>query len=155
MLALPSFLSGPLILKHRFRKTYRHPVLDQQLTRARLSQEARALARASRAGVVVPRVGWVDAEGGVLGLEKVEGWSVREVLGGGAEGEGVVGEEEEEGEEGGVGPGGGEEEEAHRRVRTLDLNSEQEAQSAGLQELMRLGVTQGQQRRRQCGGFES
>ena len=43
----------------------------------------------------MPRVYWVDERAGVLGMERVQGWSVREVLGGGAEGEG---ESEGEGE---------------------------------------------------------
>ncbi|WRT63624.1 Kae1-associated kinase Bud32 [Kwoniella shivajii] len=76
-----------VILKYRFPKTYRHPTLDSALTSSRLIFEARALSRASRAGVVVPKVLWVDEKGGVIGLERIEGWSVREVLGGGAEGE--------------------------------------------------------------------
>ncbi|KAL1412027.1 serine/threonine-protein kinase bud32 [Vanrija albida] len=46
----------PVILKHRFPKTYRHPTLDTQLTRTRLQFEARALARCARAGVTAPRV---------------------------------------------------------------------------------------------------
>ena len=54
------------------------------------------MARCTRAGVVVPRVLWVDDKNGVIGMEKVEGWSVREVLGGGAEGEGVDDDQEEE-----------------------------------------------------------
>lgn len=42
----------------------------------------------------MPGVRGVDLEGGVLGVEWVEGWSVREVLGGGAEGD-EIGEEED------------------------------------------------------------
>ncbi|OCF36076.1 BUD32 protein kinase [Kwoniella heveanensis CBS 569] len=85
-----------VILKYRFPKKYRHPTLDSTLTASRLTFEARALARASKAGVVVPKVIWVDEKGGVLGLERVEGWSVREVLGGGAEGEVEIEDDEAE-----------------------------------------------------------
>lgn len=51
---------------------------------------------------MVPRVLWVDEKEGVLGMEKIEGWSVREILGGGAEGEVEVeaDDAEEEVEEG-------------------------------------------------------
>lgn len=79
--------SPPVILKHRFPKTYRHPTLDTSLTRTRLQFEARALSRCARAGVKAPTVLWVDEPAGVLAMERVEGWSVREMLGGGAEGE--------------------------------------------------------------------
>ncbi|WVQ94047.1 Kae1-associated kinase Bud32 [Kwoniella sp. CBS 9459] len=85
-----------VILKYRFPKQYRHPTLDTTLTASRLTFEARALARAAKAGVVVPKVIWVDEKGGVLGLERVDGWSVREVLGGGAEGEVEIEDDEAE-----------------------------------------------------------
>ncbi|PLW27612.1 hypothetical protein PCANC_04033 [Puccinia coronata f. sp. avenae] len=39
-----------VLLKHRFPKTYRHPTLDGQLTRNRLTFEARSLTRALKAG---------------------------------------------------------------------------------------------------------
>lgn len=41
---------------------------------------------------------WVDPAEGALGMEKIDGWSVRDVLGGGASGEDaeIVEEEEEE-----------------------------------------------------------
>lgn len=79
--------SLPVIIKHRFPKTYRHPTLDAALTKSRLQFEARSLWRCSRLGLRVPQVYFVDEACGCLGLERVDGWSVREVLGGGAEGE--------------------------------------------------------------------
>ena len=50
----------------------------------------------------------MDERVGVLGLEKIEGWSVREVLGGGAEGEGQEEDGEYEGAAGGEVEGEGE-----------------------------------------------
>ncbi|KAJ9104801.1 hypothetical protein QFC19_003942 [Naganishia cerealis] len=82
----------PLLLKYRFRKKYRHAILDANLTKSRLQAEARALARCAKAGIAVPGVRVIDLETGILGMEWVEGWSVREMLGGGAEDE----EEEED-----------------------------------------------------------
>lgn len=35
----------------------------------------------------MPQVQILDLDNGILGMEKIEGWSVREVLGGGAEGD--------------------------------------------------------------------
>ncbi|WVF66432.1 Kae1-associated kinase Bud32 [Kwoniella sp. CBS 6097] len=93
---LSSSNGSSVILKYRFPKKYRHPTLDTTLTASRLTFEARALARASKAGVVVPKVIWVDEKGGVLGLERVVRWSVREVLGGGAEGEVEIEDDEAE-----------------------------------------------------------
>ncbi|BGP44219.1 serine/threonine-protein kinase bud32 [Rhodotorula kratochvilovae] len=74
-----------ILLKYRFPKRYRHPILDAQLTRQRLTAEARALVRCAKAGVRVPGLRLVDVKQGCLGMEWVEGWSVREILGGGQE----------------------------------------------------------------------
>lgn len=72
---------------------------------------------------------FVDERNGVLGLEKVEGWSIREVLGGGAEGE-----EEGQGEEGEyIDP-----KEAREVVKELE-----EVVSEGMEALCRIGVTKG------------
>ncbi|CEQ38626.1 SPOSA6832_00066 [Sporobolomyces salmonicolor] len=87
----------PLLLKHRFPKQYRHPTLDALLTRQRLTSEARALVRCLKAGVKVPALRVIDVREGVVGMEWVDGWSVREVLGGGQEeDQGLVEEEEED-----------------------------------------------------------
>jgi TP53 regulating kinase-like protein len=121
--------AGPsVILKYRFPKTYRHPTLDAQLTKTRISFEARALARSLKAGIAVPKVLFVDERNGVLALEKIEGWSIREVLGGGAEGE----EEDLEGEY----EEGWEESEA--------TEQREEVVSEGLEALYRIGVSKGE-----------
>ncbi|CAE6362483.1 unnamed protein product [Rhizoctonia solani] len=79
--------SSPVLLKHRFPKQYRNSVLDISLTKQRVSGEARALLRCLRFGVSVPGIRFVHADTGVLGIEWIDGTSVRMVLGGGAEGE--------------------------------------------------------------------
>ncbi|MCO5555853.1 hypothetical protein L7F22_009398 [Adiantum nelumboides] len=84
-----------VLLKYRFPKTYRHPTLSTQLTASRTTAEARALIRCARVGINTPKIVCVDEEQGVLGLEIVDGYSVRELLGGGSEGEE---DEEEEGQ---------------------------------------------------------
>ncbi|CAE6532908.1 unnamed protein product [Rhizoctonia solani] len=79
--------SSPVLLKHRFPKQYRNSALDTSLTKQRVSGEARALLRCLRFGVSVPGIRFVHADSGVLGIEWIDGTSVRRVLGGGAEGE--------------------------------------------------------------------
>ncbi|KAI0367891.1 hypothetical protein BV20DRAFT_949352 [Pilatotrama ljubarskyi] len=76
-----------VLLKHRFHKQYRHPTLDATLTKSRVAGEARALIKCIRSGVNVPGIRMVDATEGVLGIEWIDGKSVRFLLGGGAEGE--------------------------------------------------------------------
>ncbi|KAI5998343.1 kinase-like domain-containing protein [Pisolithus orientalis] len=77
--------AAPVLLKYRFNKRYRHPSLDASLTRQRVAGEARALMRCLRSGVNVPGIRMVDAAEGVLGLEWVDGKSVRVLLPGGSE----------------------------------------------------------------------
>lgn len=122
----------PVILKHRFTKTYRHPTLDASLTSQRLTFEARALARAAKAGVTVPKVVLVDEKAGVIGMERIEGWSVREVLGGGAEGEvEILAEQEIEGE-------------VENKIEATPVREEPEdSENEGLKALKNLGVTEG------------
>lgn len=85
-----------ILLKWRFPKTYRHPTLSSNITASRTIMEARALLRCAKAGVAVPAVRCVDEKQGILGLELIPGKSVREWLGGGAEGEDELVVEEEE-----------------------------------------------------------
>ena len=78
---------------------------------------------------------WVDEKAGVIGMERIEGWSVREVLGGGAEGE-----SEEEGEQ---------EYDPAEMVDGLSLAEQGQSEeqlvreSEGMQALRGIGVTQG------------
>ncbi|KAH6905110.1 kinase-like domain-containing protein [Coprinopsis sp. MPI-PUGE-AT-0042] len=77
--------SPPILIKHRFSKKYRHEILDGSLTKARVAGEARALLKCLRSGVRVPEIRMVDASEGLLGLEWIEGHSVRQLLPGGEE----------------------------------------------------------------------
>ncbi|OCL01072.1 kinase-like protein [Cenococcum geophilum 1.58] len=72
----------PCALKVRPPKPYRHPTLDKRLTKARLLAEARVLVKCRREGVKVPAVLAADWEAGWVGLEWVEGGTVRAVLDG-------------------------------------------------------------------------
>lgn len=71
-----------ILLKHRFFKRYRHPTLSASITVSRTVGEARSLVRCARSGVNVPRVELVDETRGLLGLEWIDGVSVRRWLGG-------------------------------------------------------------------------
>ncbi|KAI0264906.1 kinase-like domain-containing protein [Gloeopeniophorella convolvens] len=89
--------SAPVLLKHRFSKQYRHATLDGTLTRARVAGEARALMRCLRCGVSVPGLRFVDATSGILGIEWIDGKSIRFLLGSSDEGvEEEFAEDEEE-----------------------------------------------------------
>jgi TP53 regulating kinase-like protein len=82
--------SIPAALKIRPSKPYRHPILDRRLTRQRIIQEARCLAKLVREGVSVPALLALDWEGhggdeggwggAWLMMEWIEGSVVRVVL---------------------------------------------------------------------------
>lgn len=67
----------PCALKYRPPKPWRHPILDQRLTKHRILSEARILARCRRDGLRVPAVYAVDEAAGWLMIEWVPGAPVR------------------------------------------------------------------------------
>lgn len=75
-------LNGRRIIKKlRFNKKYRHPDLDQRLTKQRTATEARILCKALSKGLPVPAVFLVVPEKGLLLMELIEdSVSVKQVL---------------------------------------------------------------------------
>lgn len=71
---LPSI---PCALKYRPSKPWRHPTLDQRLTKHRILSEARILAKCRRDGVRVPALYAIDEAAGWLMLEWIRGAPVR------------------------------------------------------------------------------
>jgi TP53 regulating kinase and related kinases len=67
----------PCALKYRPPKPYRHPALDQRLTRQRILAEARILLKCRRENVPVPAVYAVEETTGCLAAEWVDGEPVR------------------------------------------------------------------------------
>lgn len=67
----------PCALKYRPRKTWRHPILDQRLTKHRILSEARILVKCRRDGLRVPAVYGIDEAAGCLMLEWIPGTPVR------------------------------------------------------------------------------
>ncbi|KAI9017640.1 kinase-like domain-containing protein [Gaertneriomyces semiglobifer] len=68
------------IIKERFSKAYRHPVLDEKLTARRVVQEARCLQRLKKAGVDTPTVYLLDVRQSIIYMEFIEGASVRDYI---------------------------------------------------------------------------
>lgn len=67
-----------IIAKERFRKRYRHSVLDERLTKQRCRMEARILDKCRHGGIATPRVLRVEAP--VLYMEYIDGTTVRNLL---------------------------------------------------------------------------
>lgn len=75
-----TFLQQPTIVKERFPKTYRLPVLDQKLSYRRLLQEAKCIAKCRKCGVDTPTVYFVDTTTNRLYLEFIDGITVKQFL---------------------------------------------------------------------------
>lgn len=73
-------LGQPCIVKERFKKEYRHPVLDERLTKERLGLEARNLVRARKAGVLAPLPYLVDVPTSRIVMERIHGVTVKQWL---------------------------------------------------------------------------
>ncbi|MBS3157901.1 Kae1-associated serine/threonine protein kinase [Candidatus Woesearchaeota archaeon] len=69
-----------VIIKDRFRKTYRHEALDRQLRNSRARREAKVLEKLAALDFTVPRVIEFDDKNSILKIEKIEGRLVKEVL---------------------------------------------------------------------------
>ncbi|PHH59595.1 hypothetical protein CDD81_2833 [Ophiocordyceps australis] len=67
-------------LKHRPSKPWRHPTLDQRLTRHRILSEARILAKCRREGIHVPTLYALDETAGWLMLEWISGPTIRAAI---------------------------------------------------------------------------
>ena len=67
-----TLLSRPVIVKERFKKSYRHPVLDEKLTHRRTSQEVRSIARCRKAGISTPVLYFVDYTSHKIYMENVQ-----------------------------------------------------------------------------------
>ncbi|VVC93471.1 unnamed protein product [Leptidea sinapis] len=61
-LYLGNYLGKPTVIKERFKKKYRHPDLDESITKERIKNEARSIVRAKVAGVKTPSLYLVDFE---------------------------------------------------------------------------------------------
>ncbi|RDX76713.1 EKC/KEOPS complex subunit bud32, partial [Mucuna pruriens] len=75
-----SFVGRRCVVKERFSKKYRHPILDSKLTLKRLNAEARCVTKARRLGVFTPVLYAVDPVLHTLTFEYVEGHSIKDVF---------------------------------------------------------------------------
>ncbi|KAK3921700.1 EKC/KEOPS complex subunit TP53RK [Frankliniella fusca] len=67
-----TYLGRPAVVKERFKKFYRHPDLDEHLTKERMKAEARAIVRSKTAGVRTPCVYLVDFEKRRIYMEEIQ-----------------------------------------------------------------------------------
>ncbi|XP_071957981.1 EKC/KEOPS complex subunit TP53RK-like [Antedon mediterranea] len=61
-----------VIVKERFSKKYRHPTLDEKLTKKRMTQEARAIMRCKKAGIATPAIYFVNYETNQIYMENIK-----------------------------------------------------------------------------------
>lgn len=67
-----NYLGKATIAKERFKKKYRHPNLDKQLTRERIKAESRAILRCKTIGITTPALYLVDMKKQTIFMEYYE-----------------------------------------------------------------------------------
>uniref|UniRef100_J3N2S0 non-specific serine/threonine protein kinase n=1 Tax=Oryza brachyantha TaxID=4533 RepID=J3N2S0_ORYBR len=75
-----TFVGRKCVIKERFSKKYRHPLLDSKLTLKRLNAEARCMTKARKLGVPTPVLYAMDPLLHTLTFEYVDGLSVKDIL---------------------------------------------------------------------------
>lgn len=71
---------GERVIKHRLKKSYRHPQIDLKFRTTRTKREAHILAKAAALGIRVPRILSEKAKEGILEMEFVAGKKMRDIL---------------------------------------------------------------------------
>ena len=66
------FIGQKSIAKERFSKKYRHPQLDERLTKERLKGEIKSLMRCKLAGIRTPTIFFVDLNNGLFVMEYLD-----------------------------------------------------------------------------------
>jgi len=66
------YLGLPSIVKHRFSKKYRHPLLDTKLIKDRLKAEVRSLIKVKSLGIKTPTIYLTDLESSVIIMEYIQ-----------------------------------------------------------------------------------
>jgi len=74
------FLGKQSLVKERFIKKYRHPILDQKLSTKRILQEVRSMDKCRKAGVDTPSVYFVDLLSRRVFMEFIDGTTVKHLL---------------------------------------------------------------------------
>ncbi|XP_022343519.1 EKC/KEOPS complex subunit TP53RK-like isoform X2 [Crassostrea virginica] len=67
-----NFYGKPCIVKERFTKSYRHPILDKSLTAHRIKSEIRAMLRCRMNGILTPTVYFVNMESSCIYMEEMQ-----------------------------------------------------------------------------------
>ncbi|KAL7642621.1 UNVERIFIED_CONTAM: hypothetical protein RMT77_007185 [Armadillidium vulgare] len=66
------YLGKNVIIKHRFKKTYRHPDLDDYITKERIKAEVKSLVRCRMVGINVPALYDVNLHASELVMENLD-----------------------------------------------------------------------------------
>ncbi|CAI5448700.1 unnamed protein product [Caenorhabditis angaria] len=67
------YLGRNAIVKERFQKSYRHPILDSRLNKARTKAELRGIMKAKDLGIQTPAIFFIDGEKNSIIMERIDG----------------------------------------------------------------------------------
>ncbi|XP_074000275.1 TP53 regulating kinase isoform X2 [Rhodnius prolixus] len=74
------YLGKNVIIKERFKKKYRHPILDENIGKERLKAEARGIMRCKVAGILTPTVYLIDPVKRCIVMEFLSGITVKDFV---------------------------------------------------------------------------
>lgn len=74
------YLGKNVIIKHRFKKTYRHPDLDNYITRERIKAEVKSLVRCRMVGINVPALYDVNLHASEIVMENIDAIQARKFI---------------------------------------------------------------------------
>ncbi|KAI5717326.1 hypothetical protein M8J77_003893 [Diaphorina citri] len=74
------YLGRSVLVKERFSKKYRHPKLDEALTKERITSEIRGLMKCRMAGIRTPTVYAVNSLKNQIIMELIDGRTVKDIL---------------------------------------------------------------------------
>lgn len=72
-----TYLGRPAIMKERFVKKYRHPVLDEKLNRVRMRNELKGLVKSKELGIGAPAVFFIDSDRNRIIMERIDGCTAK------------------------------------------------------------------------------
>ncbi len=68
------------VVKHRLKKTYRHPDIDEKLRKSRTKREAKVLKKLEELGFPAPRLLKVDDKSKEIHMQHIKGKMVKDIL---------------------------------------------------------------------------
>ena len=75
-----TFKNQICVIKHRFPKKYRHPILDKRLRKSRTKSEVKNIKKAQQLGILTPNILKCDEKNGAIYLQYIDAPNIKTIL---------------------------------------------------------------------------